>query len=49
MLSGKTVRRNLYGSALTSTLDELLRARGWVESGVAPALSTGGWTLKLGQ
>jgi len=47
--SGKTVRRNLYGSALTSTLDEMLRARGWVESGVAPALSTGGWTLKLGQ
>ena len=47
--TGKTVRRNLYGSALTSSLDELLRARGWVESGVAPALSTGGWTLKLGQ
>jgi formylglycine-generating enzyme required for sulfatase activity len=48
-ISGKNVRRNIYGCGLTSQTDEALRARGWVESGVLPTLSTGGWTLKLGQ
>jgi hypothetical protein len=48
-ITGKSVRRNVYGCALTSPSDEKLRARGWVESGVSPALSTGGWTLQLGQ
>jgi hypothetical protein len=48
-ISGKNVRRNIYGCGLISLSDEILRARGWVESGVLPTLSTGGWTLQLGQ
>ncbi len=48
-ISGKNVRRNIYGCGLMSQTDEALRARGWVESGVLPTLSTGGWTLQLGQ
>ena len=47
-ISGKNVRRNIYGCGLISQSDETLRARGWVESGVLPTLSTGGWTLQLG-
>jgi len=48
-ISGKNVRRNIHGCGLLSQTDETLRARGWVESGVLPTLSTGGWTLQLGQ
>jgi len=47
-ISGKNVRRNIYGCGLMSQTDDALRARGWVESGVLPTLSTGGWTLQLG-
>jgi hypothetical protein len=47
-ISGKSVRRNIYGCGLISDVDGTLRARGWVESGVLPTLSTGGWTLQLG-
>jgi len=46
--TGKNVRRNMYGCGLISPDDGMLRARGWVESGVSPALSTGGWMLRLG-
>jgi hypothetical protein len=48
-ISGKNVRRNIYGCGLMSQTDDGLRARGWVESGALPTLSTGGWTLQLGQ
>jgi len=48
-ISGKNVRRNIYGCGLMSQTDDALRARGWVESGALPTLSTGGWTLQLGQ
>jgi hypothetical protein len=47
-ISGKNVRRNIHGCGLLSQTDETLRARGWVESGALPTLSTGGWTLQLG-
>jgi len=47
-ISGKNVRRNIYGCGLMSQTDDALRARGWVESGALPTLSTGGWTLRLG-
>jgi hypothetical protein len=47
-ISGKSVRRNIYGCGLMSQTDDALRARGWVESGALPTLSTGGWTLQLG-
>ena len=45
--TGKSLRRNMWGSALISLSDDLLRARGWVESGTVPNLDTGGWTLQL--
>jgi hypothetical protein len=48
-ISGKNVRRNIYGCGFISQTDDALRARGWVESGALPTLSTGGWTLQLGQ
>jgi hypothetical protein len=48
-ISGKSVRRNVYGCGLISDVDGTLRARGWVESGVLPTLSTGEWKLQLGQ
>ena len=48
-ITGTSVRRNVYGCGLVSPTDDMLRARGWVESGVIPKLSTGGWTLQLGQ
>ena len=47
-ITGTSVRRNLYGCGLISPSDDTLRARGWVESGVLPTLSTGGWKLQLG-
>ena len=47
-ISGKNVRRNIYGCGLMSQTDDALRARGWLESGALPTLSTGGWTLQLG-
>jgi len=47
-ISGKSVRRNIYGCGLISDVDGTLRARGWVESGVLPTLSTGEWKLQLG-
>ncbi|MEI6872347.1 MAG: hypothetical protein WCL08_08710, partial [Verrucomicrobiota bacterium] len=47
-ITGTSVRRNLYGCGLISPSDDTLRARGWVESGVLPTLSTGGWKLQRG-
>ena len=46
-ISGKNVRRNLYGCALTSFVEDSLFARGWIEAGGFPTLSTGGWKLTL--
>jgi hypothetical protein len=48
-ISGKSVRRNVYGCGLISQTDDTLRARGWVEAGAIPTLSTGEWKLQLGQ
>ena len=47
-ITGSSVRRNVYGCGLISPGDDTMRARGWVESGELPTLSTGGWTLQLG-
>jgi hypothetical protein len=47
-ISGKNVRRNLYGCASASPVVDSLFARGWVESNGFPELSTSGWTLHVG-
>jgi hypothetical protein len=46
-ISGKNVRCNIYGCGLMSQTDETLRARGWVETGVLPKISTGRWEMHL--
>lgn len=43
----KLLRRNLVGSAFTSSGDPYLLGRGWVEVGTGVSLTSGAWTLQL--